>query len=197
MKRFFLLAAVAFCGCRPAEPVPKPRGYARIELPDRHTYQLFERAGFPYVFEYPTYGTIVQDSSRLRERPDNPYWVNVDFPSLDASLYLSYNRINGREALAALLEDAHFMSYYHSKRADFVKDRGYRNAYGVTGLAYEWGGAAASTYQFIATDSTENFLRGALYFNVTPNADSLRPAAEFLKADVEHLMQTLRFRRGA
>ena len=60
-------------------------------------------------------------------------------------------------------------------------------------LHFEVGGNAASALQFFATDSVHHFLRGALYFNVTPNADSLKPANQFLRADVEHLIKTLKW----
>jgi gliding motility-associated lipoprotein GldD len=190
----FAAAVLSLTACRPTEPVPKPRGYARIDLPDTHQYQLFDDPAFPYAFEYARMARIGQDTALVRERPENRYWLNVDYPSLNASIYLSYNRMQGRQDLGKLLEDAHFMSFYHSKRADYVKDNTYRNEYGVTGIAYEWGGASASAYQFIATDSTRHFLRGALYFNVTPNADSLKPATAFVEEDVTHLMKTLRFR---
>jgi gliding motility-associated lipoprotein GldD len=196
MKRLLLLILVCAAACRPSESVPKPRGYARIDLPAKHEYQRFEDPRFPFSFELPLYGHTIQDSSLLREHPENPYWLNVEFPSLGASIYLSYNQIRNASDLGKLLEDAHFMSYYHSKRADYVKDKSFRNEFGVSGAAYEWGGASASSYQFIATDSIHNFLRGALYFNVTPNADSLKPAAEFLQADVEHMMKTVRFRQS-
>lgn len=179
--------------CRPAEPVPKPRGYARVSLPERHDYQLFEKNGFPYAFEYASTARLSQDTALVKEKPENQYWLNIAYPDLNAMLYLSYNRIRNENDLAKLLEDAHFMSFYHSKRADYVKDNAYQNEYGVTGIAYEWGGAAASAYQFVATDSTRNFLRGALYFDVTPNADSLKPATAFIEKDISHLMQTLRF----
>jgi hypothetical protein len=39
-----------------------------------------------------------------------------------------------------------------------------------------------------------HFVRGALYFEVAPNADSLLPINNFLKADVVHLMNTLRWK---
>ena len=162
-------------------------------LPQRHQYQLFQEAGFPYAFEYAQTARVSQDDSLIKEGPQNKYWLNIAYPELNAVIYLSYNRIGGPQDLGRLLEDAHFMSFYHSKRADYVKDNTYRNEYGVTGMAYEWGGASASAYQFVATDSSRNFLRGALYFDVTPNADSLKPATAFIRKDIVHLMQTLRF----
>ena len=52
----------------------------------------------------------------------------------------------------------------------------------------------ASTYQFFATDSLHHFLRGALYINRTPNNDSLAPVLEYIQADLDHLIETLRWR---
>ena len=49
-------------------------------------------------------------------------------------------------------------------------------------------------YQFYATDSTRHFLRGALYINRAPNNDSLAPVLESLQADIDHLVETLRWR---
>ncbi len=188
------MGALCVSSCRPAEPVPKPRGYARISLPTHHAYQPFENPAFPYSFEYARLARISQDTALVKQRPENRFWLNVVYPDLNATVYLSYNVIRGKEDLGRLLEDAHFMSFYHSKRADYVKDNTYKNTYGVSGLVYEWGGAAASSYQFVATDSVRHFLRGALYFDATPNADSLKPAAAFIRQDIGRLMETLRFR---
>jgi len=44
------------------------------------------------------------------------------------------------------------------------------------------------------TDSVKNFIRGALYFSSTPNADSLKPVQEFLQKDMEHLINTFRWK---
>ncbi len=189
-----LFPLLFLAACRPTPPVPKPRGYALLELPAAHRYQLFQEAAFPYRFAYPVYAQIAQDTAGMSVRPDNPYWLNVNFPSLNATLYVSYNALRTPADWEKLTNDSYELSQIHNKRASYVKDGRFRNENGISGMAYEWGGASASVYQFIATDSVRNFLRGALYFNVTPNADSLKPAIEFLQKDVEHLMQTLEFK---
>ncbi len=51
----------------------------------------------------------------------------------------------------------------------------------------------ASPFVFYLTDSTDNFLYGALYFDVRPNADSLAPVTERIRADMHHLATTLRW----
>lgn len=196
MKRllslFLFLCCSVLLSCQPETFTPKPRGYYHIDLP-RHEYQAFNNPDYPYAFEYPVYGTIVKDTTFFDEKAENPYWINIDIPSLGGRVYISYKEVQGREGFSKLLEDAHFMSFYHTKKADYVQDATFRNEYGVTGITYQWGGDAASTYQFVATDSMRHFLRGALYFDATPNADSLKPVADFLQQDIEHMLKTLRW----
>ncbi len=192
LAALLLPTLLVMAGCRNEGYTPRPRGYYRVELPPK-AYTTFSAPGYPYRFEYPVYGRVGKDSAGFTDAPKNPYWLNIDFPELAARIYLTYNRISAGEPLSKLLEDAHFMSFYHTKRADYLDDAQFRNAHGVTGLTYQWGGDAASSVQFIATDSVQHFIRGALYFDVTPNADSLKPVIKFLHQDVQHLLETMRW----
>lgn len=195
LRILILLITIGLIACRPDEYIPKPKAYARIDTPEKHTYQLFDRPEFPYSFEYPTYATITKDTFIFEKNPENPYWININFPEMNGTIYLSYKSINSAQSLEKLLEDAHFMSYYHTKRADGLQsDMSFRNHYGVHGFIYEWIGDAASKYQFVATDSVKHFIRGALYFNCTPNADSLRPFNDFLKTDIQQFLKTLQWK---
>jgi gliding motility-associated lipoprotein GldD len=61
----------------------------------------------------------------------------------------------------------------------------------IYGMIYEIEGmGAASPYQFILTDSINHFVRGALYFEVSPNNDSLSPVIDFLQKDIRHFLNT-------
>jgi gliding motility-associated lipoprotein GldD len=64
----------------------------------------------------------------------------------------------------------------------------------VYGMVYEIGGNAASSIQFHVTDSSQNFLRGALYFYAMPNADSLAPVISFVRSDIDHLLKTFKWK---
>ena len=55
-------------------------------------------------------------------------------------------------------------------------------------------GEVPSQFQFHITDSTDHFLRGALYFKTATKNDSLAPAIEFLKSDIIHLLNTLEWK---
>jgi gliding motility-associated lipoprotein GldD len=68
---------------------------------------------------------------------------------------------------------------------------------GVEGIYFSLGGNTATANQFFVTDSVRHFLRGALYFDATPNADSLGIVNDFLKKDLLHLINTLQWRTSS
>lgn len=167
---------------------PKPRGYFRIDLPEKQ-YQVFDST-FPYTFEYPVYADISADSSKMAE----PYWINIRYKPFNATLHLSYKLINGN--LAKYLDDAHTLVNKHIPKANAITQRAFVDReHRVYGLVYTIRGAdAASSYQFYVTDSLTKFVRGALYFNRVPNNDSLAPVINFLSQDMEHMINTFRWK---
>jgi gliding motility-associated lipoprotein GldD len=181
----FVLISFFFSGCD--EPVvPKPKGYFRIEFPE-HSYQMAVFDKCPFRFEIPVYSEVIPDTNRLSE----PCWWYVVFPDFKATLYLSYKPVNGN--LYPFIEDAHTLAYSHTVKANEINQR--KILLGNNGgLIYEIGGNAASPLQFYITDSIRHFLRGSLYFEALPNADSVAPVTSFLKNDVEHLLQTLEWK---
>jgi gliding motility-associated lipoprotein GldD len=60
----------------------------------------------------------------------------------------------------------------------------------VYGVIYDFQGSTASNMQFYLTDSTSHFVRGALYFEVTPKADSIAPAEKYIEEEIQHLIRT-------
>jgi gliding motility-associated lipoprotein GldD len=169
---------------------PKPRGYFRIDLPEK-SYVVFDSA-LPYTFEVPVYARVVPDTDPHAE----PFWINIWFPQFKGTLHLSYKNINGN--LANYLEDTRTMVMKHIPKASSIDDKAYENRpKNVYGLTYTISGvAAASPYQFYLTDSTRNFVRGALYFDTTPNNDSLAPVIDFLKEDINHMIETFEWKEN-
>ncbi len=189
----FSLLLMLWSACDEDTYIPKPRGYYKIVFPEKK-YQEFYMTGYPYSFEYPTYANIEKDTMFFERKAENPWWINVNFPELGGKIFVSYKTISPQQTLAKLLEDTYQMSYYHTKKADFINDSVFHIG-NVHGASYDVGGNAASAFQFYATDSIHHFLRGALYFDTTPNVDSLKPVNAFLRADIMHLIQTLKWTR--
>jgi gliding motility-associated lipoprotein GldD len=194
MTKYTLIAllVIGLSSCGQEDYIPKPRGYFQIDFPEKK-YISFNQTGYPYTFDYPTYATVEKDTLFFNEKTENPWWININFHDLGGKIYLSYKQIGPNQTLAKLLEDSYQMSHYHTKRADYINEPEFHTANNVHGIYYDVGGNAASAFQFYATDSTKHFLRGALYFDTTPNVDSLKPVNQFLRADIEHLIQTLKW----
>lgn len=189
LVHYFVLLLLVLSSCD-SNVTPKPRGYFRIDVP-QHQYRPFDST-FPYLFDVPVYAEIFTDTSSLAE----PGFINVAWPDFNAQLHVSYKKVDGN--LATYIDDAFTLVNKHIPKASAISQQEYIDSDNkVFGLTYEIRGAdAASPYQFYLTDSTHHFLRGALYFNLVPNNDSLQPVIEFLKEDVQHIISTLRWKKS-
>lgn len=176
---FLLIVGTSIISCS-YDYSPKPRAYFRIEMPERE-YQYFNK-DYPYKFEHPVYSNVdvyIADSA----------WINVDFPQFNAKIHLTYHQID--DNVTPYIEQTRSLAYKHTVKADAINEREYYDKKRrVFGILYDIKGNAASQINFFLTDSTENFFRGALYFNNKPNKDSIAPVVEFLKEDIYRLMET-------
>lgn len=190
-----LVLVVSFFSCHP-DYTPKPRGYFRIIFPEKK-YQTFNEPGYPYTFEYPVYAKIVKDTTFFDQKPENPWWINIEFPELHGKIYLSYKVIGKKYSLEKLVNDAYTMTYKNTVKADAIVPEIFQTPHHVGGMFYHVSGNAATARQFFATDSVRHFLRGALYFYAVPNADSLKPVVHFVEEDMWHLLETLKWKPPA
>jgi len=171
---------------------PKPKGYFNIPFPER-AYQTFQQPGYPYTFEYPVYAKVVRDSTFFGDPTENPWWINVDFPGFNGKIYISYKPI-GPNTLDTLIKDAYRLTGKHNTMAYSIEDTAFVTPQKVSGVYFTVGGNVATAHQFFVTDSVRHFLRGALYFDATPNADSLGIVNDFLLTDLKHMVNTLQWR---
>ncbi len=185
-KFLFYLPLFVFLASCGADYSPKPEGYFRIDFPDRD-YTVYEN-DCPFIFEYPSFATISYETGESAE----PCWLNIDFPGYKGRLHLSYKEVEGD--INVFIEDARKMAYKHTVKAEAIDESMFfdhdKNVYGVL---YDIKGEVASSVQFFVTDSTDHFLRGALYFNVQPNKDSLAPVIDYFREDIVNLMETISF----
>jgi gliding motility-associated lipoprotein GldD len=194
-KKLFLFVAVislAACGwwwlASDEIAVPKPRGYFRISLPNAE-YRSYE-SECPMKMEVSTAAQVEVFRDRLSE---DSCWFNIYYPKYNARIHCTYMSVKNR--LPQLIDDAYGFAAKHEMKASalrrtLVSDT-VRN---VHGIVYDIEGDAASNAQFFLTDSTDHFLRGALYFFNPPNPDSIAPVLEFVRSDIMHVAQTLEWR---
>ena len=187
-----LVVVIAWTACN-SDYTPKQKGYFRIDFP-KHEYTLFDRPGYPYTFEYPVYAIVQKDTSFFGDDTENGYWINIDFPRFSGTIHISYKEV-GKTDFQKLVNDAFQMTYKHTSKASEITDSLMRTPMGLTGMFFRVGGNAATARQFYVTDSVQHFLRGALYFDATPNEDSLSVVNDFLQEDMKHLINTLRWKK--
>ena len=166
---------------------PKPRGYFRIEFPKKE-YQRYD-GNCPFSFEIPKYSSLRPSTSKNA----HPCWFNLDFPKYKATVYIDYNNIDNN--LSQLLEDSRNFAVRHQVKSTGINETPVlRDSAKVFGLLYDIDGNTASSVQFYLTDSTHHFLRGSLYFNASPNIDSLKMMVDFIREDILHLIKTTKWK---
>ena len=186
---FLIIPVLLFAGCT-EKYTPKPREYFRIDFPEKAYHPI--QSGFPYQFDIPDYSRIVADP----DNPDHPYWINISVPANKAEVHISYydlsnQQFSNRVLLNKFIEDSRTLAYKHTIKADAIQEQVFMNPEKkVYGLIYKIEGNAASPMQFFLTDSTNHFLRGALYIREVPNIDSLKPVIDFLEPDIIRLIET-------
>lgn len=208
-----LFISTLLVACGGNDYSPKPQAYLRIDMPGHHYWlvdSLCSHPGdtivfgtdtlvatdgqcktFPFTFE-------ANQCVELREKdaPKGEQWVDLIYPQWDGVVFLSYKQLNGKEDLRGQIDTSSRLLEKHYPFASGIAEQGYddpdRHVHSTV-----WrlrGRNVASTYQFYATDSVRHFLRGALFINRAPNNDSLAPVLEYIHTDLDHLVETLRWR---
>lgn len=184
----FLSVFFASCEEEKETSIPKPLGYMRVDLP-KQQYESIDST-CPYLFEK---STLAELKIAKSEKPCNK---NLFYKKFNATIHLSYIKIDTNRTLYNLIEDARKFAYGHQVKAASIQTEMMVNPKDkVYGLKYEITGDAASQIQFYLTDSVDHFLRGALYFNTEPNYDSLRPYIDFIHQDIKHLISSTHWKR--
>lgn len=178
-----IVGILLLSSCNKQKSSPKPYVYFRIDMPTKE-YQEYH-GDCPFSFEYPQYSIIFEDSTEN-------CWMNLYFPYNKATIYLTYKEI--QDDFRQHMEDSREFVYKHTVKADAIKETFYEDYdKHVYGILYDIKGDAASSVQFFITDSTKHFIRGALYFEVRPNKDSLNPVIDFIRQDVVHMFESIKW----
>jgi gliding motility-associated lipoprotein GldD len=167
---------------------PKPKGYNRFEMPPHEYVSLAD--SLPYDFEYSAHAKIMKDTSWI----SNENWIEINYPAYKANIHITYKSIANQDSLREYLDDAYFLTAKHQIKAYAIDESIALTPSGKTVVYAEIDGEVPSQFQFYSTDSSKNFLRGALYFYTQVQNDSLQPAIEYVKRDIVHMMNTLEWR---
>jgi gliding motility-associated lipoprotein GldD len=188
MKKYSILflCFLALAACRNEEDqTPRPKGYFRIDMPTKE-YQIFS----------PDCGYSFDLNKIAKPKGKGSCWYDIKYPPFKATLKLTYRRVTATN-LDTLLGEGHELAYRHTVKADGIEEKLYLNEdKKVYGLLYQLKGDAASSLQFFATDSTNHFLRGVLYYYASPNADSLQPVNAYMRGELIQLIESLEWQNS-
>lgn len=170
-----------FVACN-IDVLPKPEAQLRLEY-QKPSYTLTHDS-CPYQFEVSNQSVI---------KTNQKCWMNIEYPKLNATINLTYRPIENN--LKELFLESEKLTFNHAIKADGISSVPYEDSSKETyGSIFQVTGNAASPIQFHVTDSTNNFITGAVYFNVQPNYDSIIPAINYLQNDIIHLIETLKWK---
>ncbi len=187
-NKWWLLGLLIWVGCEQTY-TPKQKGYNRLDLPERNYVALPD--SLPYQFQISKAVKILRDSSYIAER----YWIDLYYPSIVANVQLTYKSLhNNKQLLEELVNDAYKLTSKHQIKAYAINENIVITPLGKTAVIAELEGEVPSQLQFFITDSTKNFLRGALYFRSSTKNDSLAPAIEYIKIDIMQMLNTLEWK---
>jgi len=168
--------------------LPKPKGYNRISLP-KHDYLVLPK-GYPYVFEISKNVKVNQNKVYQNE----PYWIDLIYPDYNAEINITYKSITkGQKDLMEYVNDTYKLINKHQIKASSIKETIIKTPSGEKATIVELSGEVPTQFQFHITDSSSHFLRGALYFRTATKNDSLAPIINYIKVDMIHLLNTLKW----
>lgn len=209
-RLIYFLFALFIISCN-SNYTSKKEGYFKIDFPKK-VYTTFNDPTFPYSFEYPVYARIAKDSSYFNDGSRNPFSINIVFPTFNGTIFISYKNVGGtsvykvknpdgsyrdstgKNSFEKMVNDSYNLTYKNDIKAYSIEDSVMHTPSNITGVFFKLSGNVATAKQFFLSDTLYHFLRGALYFDATPNEDSLRPVNAFLQEDMKHLINTLKWK---
>ncbi len=163
---------------------PKPSTYLRLELPKEESVLFSDEC--PYEFKLSKLYSVKEVEASCHK--------DIDLGPLNGVIHFSY--IDMEESLASYVNFSIDKVDEHKIKATSILDSQIINTeQGVYGTFFELQGDVASPFQFYLTDSTERFVNAVVYFNSTPNYDSLRPTLNYLKEDLNELISTFKWKK--
>jgi len=184
LKIIFILILLSFISSSCNKDVlPKPKAYLRLEYKKPN----YKKTNIDCAFNF-------EVSTEANIHTNEKCWMNIDYPKLKASINITYRPIDNN--LQELFIEAEKLTFNHAIKADGISSVPYKDeSRKVYGAIFEVTGNAASPIQFHVTDSTKNFITGAVYFNIKPNYDSIKPAINHLQKDIIHMIESLTWKK--
>jgi len=166
-----------------SSPSSQQKGAVDMEFPKAEYASSTD--SLPFTFDLSKQAKLTWQKNKPGE-----YFCNVDYPFLNARLYCTYHAITP-DKFRNFAEESRKMAYQHTAVATGISEKTYANDLShVYGILYNIQGNVATPLQVALTDSNRYFFNASLYFNMTPNADSIAPAVNYIRKDIIRIMES-------
>lgn len=188
-----IISILIFVSCNDTrERTPRPHQFPRIEFPS-DIQKNFSSTDCPFDMKIPEYSIIEKKDFLFDDVPAGDCWFDLTLPPVGATIHCSYYPIGQEFSFDNLVNDAFTMVSKHNQKANYREEFGVKNDDGVSGIIFKINGPVATPYQFFVTDSTNHFLRGALYFDDKINFDSVAPVVAYLESEIDKMLLSMKW----
>jgi gliding motility-associated lipoprotein GldD len=187
---YFLVVIFIFNSCESVD-LPKPNAYLRLDFPSPD-YKQIKFGSNNVSLEINTSGTSITETK------NSLISKIVAYPLISAEMSLEYYNLNIDNKLNNTLESLSDFTAIHLKKSlkppkiqEFVNENEklYASIINIKG-------DVTSPYQFYATDSTSHLIIGILNLKSKTKHDSVLPALNYLKNDVYHLIESIKWSKN-
>ncbi|MDB9712241.1 hypothetical protein OAA78_00975 [Flavobacteriaceae bacterium] len=187
---YFLVVIFIFNSCESVD-LPKPNAFLRLDFPSPD-YKQIKFGSNNVSLEINTSGTSITETK------NSLISKIVAYPLISAEMSLEYYNLNIDNKLNNTLESLSDFTAIHLKKSlkppkiqEFVNENEklYASIINIKG-------DVTSPYQFYATDSTSHLIIGILNLKSKTKHDSVLPALNYLKNDVYHLIESIKWSKN-
>lgn len=182
-----LLILIAMSACSDPVAYPRPLAFSRIDFPQNPDYKTFDSESCPFTFKYPSEAEISRNAS-------DSCWVDIKFPAYDCKWHVTYRdtRTETKEK-EVYYEEWRNMIFKHSKKATRIQDKPISSPDGK-GFMYEvYGNVGTPAQLFFSDTKGEEIVMLSCYFRTATKNDSLAPVIDYMKVELEKMVQTLKW----
>ena len=189
MNRLFSVLPILFIlfSCGQEQLTPKPPTFLRLELPEAVYENYEDECGYSFKLNnnYSVEKAPVQDQGFNCHR-------RIQLGDLNGTIFFRFMKME--KPVAFYINNSIDEVEVHQVKATNIKDKKIiRKKDRVFGTVFELQGDVATPFQFYLTDSTDQFIYAEILFNSRPNYDSLKPSLDYLKKDLDTLLNTFKW----
>jgi len=179
-----------FFSCDSVE-LPKPNAYLRLDFPS----PLYKEANFEANGTTVELNTASTYFTKIKNISNSLISKTIFYPLINAEIKLEYYNLNRNNTLNHRLKNLNNFTSIHLKKSlkppkiqEFINQntKVYASIINING-------DVTSPYQFYATDSVNNLIIGILSLKSKTKYDSVLPALDYLRNDIYHLIESIKW----